>query len=234
MAKIETMLQAIQTPYSKGVASDDSRLSYRYIYSVMLRMRKFLIAQQIKRRQRISDWNYTVLSCVEMIPVDSHECSCFTGPSCQIYRSRYKIPKMLTNLASHMIEYIMSIDRKMLIDLVDVKSDLYSSGNKYTSKKLKATFENGYLYGLSENFPKLIRMKFLAEDPVEAIKFEQFCGNDEEEDACMSVLDMDFPIDGELEKTVVELSGQEILNIFTQTIEDKSNNSGDSPIEQSK
>jgi hypothetical protein len=226
MAKIGSLCERVQTPYSKGVASDDTRLSNRYTYSVLISIRKMLVAQQIKKRQKISDWNYITLDCIEMIPVESHECSCFVGPSCQIFRSRYALPKILTDMNNHMIEFISSIDGQKIISLTDRKGDLYSSGNKYTSKKHRAVIENGYLYGFSEDFPQMLKMKFLPEDPLEAALFQEACSNSD--NSCMSMLDREFPIDGDMEKALVDLASQEILSVvFLQRTEDNRNNGSD-------
>ena len=52
--KIGEIVTRVQSLYSKGVASDDSRLSNRLIYNKMLTVRSRLIVEQAKKKQRIS------------------------------------------------------------------------------------------------------------------------------------------------------------------------------------
>ena len=51
---IKEIVQRIQSLYSKGVQSDDSRLSDRHIYNKMITVRSKLISQQHNKKQKIS------------------------------------------------------------------------------------------------------------------------------------------------------------------------------------
>ena len=107
---IAEIIERIQSLYSRGVSSDESRLSDRHVYNKALSVRMQLLAQQIKKKQRISDWNYTVLPCVELIKVPSHECSCLGDLGCDVYRTKFKIPRVMTDANRHYIEFVMSVD----------------------------------------------------------------------------------------------------------------------------
>ena len=52
---IGEILERIQSAYSKGVRSTSSRLSSRLSYSKYKSVRKMLVAQQIKKKQKISE-----------------------------------------------------------------------------------------------------------------------------------------------------------------------------------
>ena len=77
--KIGEIVQRVQSLYSKGVHSDDSRLSARHIYNKLLTVRARLISQEAKKKQKISQWNYQTISCIELIKVPAHECPCSVG-----------------------------------------------------------------------------------------------------------------------------------------------------------
>lgn len=232
---IGELIERVQSLYSKGVRSDDSRLETRHTYSKLKSSRNRLVSQQAKKKQKISDWNFIILDCVELIKVPNHSCPCIPSPGCGVYRTRHKLPKVLTNLNIHLIQWVMNIDNGKRIDETTREAYLYEAGNKYTKGHLKYILENGYLYIYGNNIPKLIRVKLLAEDPIEAYNFPSACKencNDCED--CVSALDKPFPIDGELVDTLIEMAVQELIVLFSQGQEDQTNNTADSHREQSK
>ena len=233
---IRELIDRVQSQYSKGVKSDDSRLSNRHIYHKLVSSKNKLVAQQSKKKQKISDWNYIVLPCVELIPVDSHECPCIPATGCKVYRTKYKLPKTLTNLNTHLIQWVMTIDSSKLVDEITREGYLYIAGNKYTSKHLRYILENGYLYVYGETIPKFIKIKLLAEDPIEAYSFPSACKENCEDcnTDCSSIFDKEFPIDGDLVDTLIEMSIQELVILFSQNQEDQTNNSADTIREQAK
>src|SRR5690606_20582736 len=110
------IIQRIQSLYSKGVNSDDSRLSNRHIYNKLLTVRSRIISQEAKKKQRISSWNYQTIPCIELIKVEAHNCPCIPPLGCQILRSRYPLPKPLSGLSGELIKNVTSIDRTIKID----------------------------------------------------------------------------------------------------------------------
>ena len=59
--KVIEIIQRIQSLYSKGAQSDDSRLSDRHIYNKLLTLRSKYISQQAKKKQKVNQWNFQVL-----------------------------------------------------------------------------------------------------------------------------------------------------------------------------
>jgi hypothetical protein len=225
---IKEIIERIQSLYSRGVPNDDSRLSDRHVYNKMLTVRMQLISQQIKRKQKLSDWNYVVLPCVELIKVPRTECSCLGNLGCDVYRTKYKLPKILSDFSRHYIEYVSSIDDSIKIEEVSRQSVLYLKGNKYTKEKPKYLLENGYLYFPIQNSPGIVKIKFLPEDPLEASKYPSICKED-----CVDCVDCkpasenEFAIDGDLIEPLIGICVEEIIGIFTRRIHDNSNNSSE-------
>ncbi len=230
--KTAEIIGLVNIAYNKGVRSDDSRLSDQLVYTKLLSIRTRLITQQIKKHQKISDWNYVILKCVEVIEVPSHECTCLPEIGCDIFRTKYQLPKALTDLNSHLISFVMSIDSGMLIDESSREEVLYSKGNKYTSKKTKYLLEDGYLY-FPRTSPGVVKIKYLPENPLEALLFPSLCPC-EECDNCVDIMDTEFPIDGDLIDALVEMSKQSLIEDFKTSIEDQTNNNKDSQQEQTK
>lgn len=232
---IGNLIERVQSLYSKGVSSDDVRLSKRHTYHKLTSSRNRLVSQQAKKKQKISDWNYIVLPCVELIQVDAHDCPCIPATGCKVYRTKHKLPKVLTDLNVHLIQWVMSIDSGKIIDEISREAYLYTAGNKYTAKHLRYILEDGHLFVYGDNIPRFVKIKLLAEDPIEAYTFPSACKeNCNDCQDCTSILDKDFPIDGDLVDTLIEMAAQELLAIFNQGQEDQTNNTADTPREQSK
>lgn len=221
------LIQRIQSNYSRGVSSDDTRLSSRHIYNALLTTRMTLVTQQAKKREKISDWNYVVLPCVELIRVPSHECNCLGDLGCDIWRTRFPLPKPLTNMNKHLIDFVMSIDSGMQIDETTRQEVINSRGNKYTKDKPKYLFENQHVYLPVQKSPGILKIKYLPEDPLEASKYPSFCNDCEDCVECRDYNDLEFPIDGDLVKPLIDMVLIELSEVFSKKDEDTTNDTSD-------
>lgn len=224
---VREVIERIQSLYSRGVSSDESRLSDRHVYNKILSVRMQLLAQQLKKKQRISDWNYSVLPCVELIKVPNHECSCLGDLGCDIYRTKFEIPRVMTDSNRHYIDFVMSVESGMRIEETSRQGVLYLKGNKYTGVKPKYLFENGYLYFPLKKNPGVVKIKLLAEDPLTAMHFPSLCDGCTDCTDCVAAYDHEFSIDGDLIEPLIDICVQEIIGIFGQRKEDTSNDSRD-------
>lgn len=231
MIKIEEVINRVQSLYSKGVKSDDSRLSSRQIYSVAKGVRNTLLSNQIKKRQFISDWSYVIIKPLKMKKVSSLECTQFSHLGCDIYRTENKIPGILTHLNSYIIDWVMQLDSNYIIEPTTKQESLYNSGNKYTKNKYKYIIENGYIYINSSVSPKAVQIKFIPTDPIEAFDFGLKCVN---HNTCLSNYEKEFYIEEDLLTPLIQMTFQECIEIFSQMKEDKTNNSSDSLKQESK
>ncbi len=230
-------LQRVQSLYSSGVQSDDSRLSSRHIYNKLLSVRAKLITQKINKKQQISQWNYQPLRCVELIEVPIHECPCLPPIGCKILRTKYKLPKPLNSLTSHMLKSVTSIDGQIVFGEISWIEKKYSKGNKYTSQKPDYFIRDGYLFITvkNESSPMLLYIEGLFEDPIEVYEFTSFCDcGDGVDTECIDVKDLEFPIDLEQVDTLIELAAKELVEFFLRVPEDKTNDSRDKPEELSR
>ena len=231
---VADLLDRIQSLYSKGVSSDESRLSSRHIYSKLLTVRQQLIAQQIRKRQKISDWNYVILPCVELIKVPNHECSCLDNLGCDVYRTKFPLPKVLTDLNKHMIDFVMSVENGIKIEETSRQGVNYLKGNKYTGTKPKYLFENGFLYFPIQKSPGIVKIKLLPEDPIKAQQYPSFCEDCEDCVDCKSFDQYEFYIDGDLIEPLITMAVTELIEWFNKGVEDRTNNSADTDREQGK
>lgn len=228
------LISRVQRLYSKGVKSDDSRLTSRHIYNKLLTARSRLITQELNRRKKVSQWNYQILPCVELIEVPSHECPCLPEVGCRILRTKYKLPKPLVTHYKHTISSVTSIEGSIVYTETTFESKRYKKGNRYTSNTPDYYIKDGYLYITHRYGPRIISIVGLFENPWDVSQYPQYCKEGEVEDNCTSILDDEFPIEADMIDTLIELTLNELINIFPQMVEDRSNDNKDSHIQQTK
>ena len=225
--KVIEIIQRIQSLYSKGVQSDSSRLTPRHIYNKMLTVRTKLLSEKAKKKQKISDWNYQVLQCIEMIDVPKFDYPITPIEKCKVRRSKYKIPRVLTDYNGNMIDYVMTIDTYEKFDYTNRNEMLYVMGNKYTSNKKRYLIEDGYLYAYGRNVPYMVRMRAIFEDPIQAYQFKDLCENSKKDACGLDIFEMDFPMDGDQMDILIEFAVQELIVLFSQNQEDLTNDNMD-------
>ncbi|MBV1928913.1 MAG: hypothetical protein KUG81_05315 [Gammaproteobacteria bacterium] len=224
----EKIIQRVQSLYSKGVQSDDSRLKSRHIYNKLLTVRSKILSQKANKRQMISQWNFQTIPCVVLEKAPKHECPCAPPMGCDIYRTKEVLPEPLTNLNGHMIQSVTSIEGSTVYDEIGWTEAKYKAGNKYTAMKPDYFIRNKYLYVIQVKGASVIAITGLFEDPFAATTYPSDCGDCTDcENDCDSPMDLDFPIDNDLIDTMVEIAAQELIFVFTQGKEDKDNNTSD-------
>lgn len=224
--KVEDLVFRIQALYSQGVQSDDSRLSNRLIYNKLLTVRSKLISQEVKKKQRLSRWNYQNIPCIELIEVPAHECPCLPPVGCNVLRSKYKLPKPISGLNGHIIESVTTIDRQTKIDETTPTSFKYQRGNKFTANKLSFYIHNDYIYINTPTKIRVVTLTGLFEDPTEVSNFKDYCKQeckDCNNNDCVDYMEQEFTIDNDMIDTLIELSLQELIGIFRRGINDNIN-----------
>lgn len=236
------LIQRVQSLYSKGVQSDDTRLSPRHIYNKLLTARSKLIWDKTeynenKVRKNSFDKNlYQTLNCIELIKIPNHECSCLESYGCNIYRSKYKLPKFMNVGSNKNIKYVGTIDNVSRYKEVPPEMVKYFSGNKYSKNVKYYHIEDQYLYITEKYAPIVMKVVAIFEDPVEVLSFPQYCDSKKEDnfDECKSAFDIEFPIDSDLIEPLIQSAINELVITFNQAQEDISNDSKDSSIQQTK
>lgn len=230
---IGEIIQRIQSLYSKGVQSDDTRLSSRHIFNKIVTIRSKLVSQELKKRQKVSQWTYQTLNCVELVKALPHECPCIPPVGCEIMRTKNPIPRPLTNYDSHIIQSVTSVDGTVIFSEMGWNEKKYRKGNKFTKHKPDFYIRNNYIYVTHEIGLKLISITGVFDNPLDVYNFPSLCP-DCPTCNCTSPLDMEFPIDNDLIDTLIDMCVPELVQQFSQMVEDKTNNSADSPAENSK
>ena len=224
------LIDRVQSLYSKGTKSDDSRLSSRFIYSKLLSVRAILIKQLRSKNNRLNSDNYTILNCIKLIKVDAINCPCIPVTGCKVYRSEFKIPSIIEERDRLIIEFVSSLDNSVIFTMSDVIKYRFSSGNRFNSNFY--IYQNGYIYVYGKKLPKYIMIKAVLENPSET--YEGDCEEECIGCGCMSNYDKEFPIQSALIEPMLEFTNKELIGMFSQMREDLSNDNKDSIIGQAK
>jgi len=232
MDKIKDVIQRVQSLYSKGVESDDTRLTNRHIYHKMTTTRAKLLTQKVNKKQKISQWDLQTLNCVELVKVKPYECPCLPDVGCEILRTKYELPIPITSLTKHFIESVTSLEGSINFAETTWTAKKYKKGNKYTANKPDYYIRENYLYITTSKKLRAISITGLFEDTLEASNYQTICEDDEED--CISFLDMSFPLSKDLIDTLVELIAKELIIAFNQSREDITNNTNSALETESK
>ena len=233
---IREIIQRVLSAYSKGVSSDDVRLTKRHIYNKLLTTRALLLSKEVNKKRKLSAWNYSTLPCVEIIEIASNEeCPCIPDVGCSVYRSKHKLPKPIVSLSSYMIKGVYSTDAQRSIKFteVSVNQSKYTKGGKYSSNNNKYMLHNGYIYIISKVAPIAVSIDLLVEDIMEAYNFVNYCNNNSV-DCADKILEKEFPIDGYLLEPLIQITIDELISGFSKSLQDSLNNSQDNAISNFK
>lgn len=230
------IIQRIQSLYSKGVQSDDTRLSKRHIYNKLISVRSRLIYQKVNKKQKLSQWAYQTLPCVELIKAPIQECHCITK-DCKVLRTKYKLPKPISSISKDIIQSVATLDGSKIFNETTFETEKYNNGNKYTGKNPSYYIRNEYLYLTNIKTLEVITITGLFDNPSEVEEYPSYCTDDIKdclECNCKSIMDKDFPIDSDLIEPMIELSLKELIEIFNNNREDQTNDTRDNLIQESK
>lgn len=219
------VIQSVQSMYSRGLQSVDSRLSSRHIYSELKRSRADVIIQKSNKNQPIVQWAYQTIDCVELVLSSPFECPCITDTGCMVLRSKYKFPTPLTAISGDLIQSITSLDGDLSIDKTTFATHKYAKGNKFTSKKPRFYFYNEYLFITVLKRLEVVSVSLLAEDFIEAWQYPSAC--EDCEDCCVDIYERPFPLDSQNIKTVVLMTSERLINTFLQMQKDNNSDAMD-------
>lgn len=220
------VIQRVQSLYSKGVQSRSTRLTPRHIYSALLSSRSIILQQQASKKQKPTQWSYQVLPCVELTSVPLHECPCVPPSGCDVLRTKYQLPTPVNGLDKYLIQSVTSLDGSIKFDPTRFDTSKYSTGAKFTSKNSKFYIKNQYGFITIKKLLSGLTIIGLFDDIIEAKQFPSVCG-DCAECECEDIMDMEFPIDGNLIRPLLQLAYEELISMMKQIKEDKTNNASD-------
>jgi hypothetical protein len=200
--------------------STDSLITDRAIASEVKNNSLLLIKRETNLRKLwATDTLFTTIPCLEMVQVSISECCDFVDP-CTISRSRYKLPKIAEGNYQYTIQGVYSINAMSGrgTKFKEITVNRYVNLIKLPIIKRETYYwiMNGYLY-VTNALLQTVRISALFEEeiPNEIMFPECNCGTEyTDEEWCKNPLDKPYAVPGYLEKQVLELTSQKLLNSY--------------------
>lgn len=200
--------------------STDTLITDRAIASEVKNSSLLLIKRETNLRKLwATDTLFTTIPCLEMVEVPISECCDFVDP-CTIARSRYKLPRIAEGNYQYIIQGVYSINAMSGrgTKFKEITINRYVNLLKLPIIKRETYYwiMNGYLY-VSNPLLQTVRISALFETdiPNEIMFPECDCGiKYTDEEWCKNPLDKPYAVPGYLEKQVLELTSQKLLNTY--------------------
>lgn len=210
--------------------TSDSKYSNRYLWDAFWTASRVLIKRDADNERRIyqtSDIWQTL--CIGMDPVSPILCDCICIPvDCVLYRSQFKIPKIVESSYGWIYRMIASLDNSKRITLVTPMEFQVKTKIRH-NRELYAFAHDGYIWS-NAPFPRII-ISAVAEGDISQFK----CSNDSSSEGagnCGSLLDIEVGIPDYLVDGSIKLAMQEI-GVFVSKPTDNAPNNSESQREQS-
>lgn len=203
------------------ILSTDSLITDRAIASEVRNNSLLLIKRETNLRKLWStDTLFTTIPCMEMCEVPISECCNYADP-CSVARSKYKLPRISEGNYQYVIQGVYSINalsgqgKKMK----EITVNRYLNLLKLPVIKKEEYFwiSNSYLY-VSNPSIQAVRLVALFEEDIPNNVMYPDCGcgtpSYTEEELCKNPLDKEFSLPGYLEKQVLDLTSQKLLQTY--------------------
>jgi hypothetical protein len=221
MATLRKLVSDVRS--SHKMLSTDSLITDRAIASEIRNNSILLVKRETNLRKLwATDTLFTTIPCLEMVQVPISECCDYQDP-CTVARTKYKLPRISEGNYQYLIQGVYSINAMsgQGKKLKEITINRYLNLLKLPIIKNQEYYwiVNNYLY---VNNPLLQAIRFAAcfeEDvPNELMYPESGCGGcgPTDEDWCKNPLDKPFSLPGYLEKQVLELTSQKLLQTYFQ------------------
>lgn len=194
---------------SLNEVSGDTHFTNRYIWSALWTGIKTIIKQDDRKRSVYQLSGVWQSICVKMEPVSPIMCTCLKLPlDCVLFRSTYKLPKILESSNGFVYRFISSPD--MSIDFTLVTPYDYDKKSKIKYNKQKYAFlHDGYLWTPNAQFPLLL-ISGLFEDATVNLSHFNCDEIKDESGGCGSILDTPAGCPDGSESNVIAIALQEL------------------------
>ena len=214
---------------SHKLISTDSLATDRFILSEIKSAAILFIKRELNLRKLWStDTLFTPIPCLELEEVSISECCDYVDP-CTIARSKYKLPRISEGNYQYAIQGVYSINalggKGKKIKEISINRYLNLLKLPIIKKEDYYWISNNYLYVTNPSLEAVRFVAFFEEDvPNNLLYPECKCGTSySKEDLCKNPLDKEFPLPGYLEKQVLDIVSQKLLNTYFREKSDITN-----------
>jgi len=206
---------AVKGILSRGPASDDFRLSDRFIAHFLQVARARLIEQKINKYHSVSEQSYQDW-CVNLELSNFHGCCTAPDVDCQILKSTLEVPKFLNSRWGHYLTVLDLTGR--------VIPEITLTQNRFSEYALSTPstgwfMHNNYLYIVNNKVLTNIILNALFNDP-ETIHSLNCPGTAE---ACPEFMQEEFPIDSDLVDPMYRLAIELLSLAYRQGLDTENN-----------
>lgn len=191
--------------------SADSKLTDKFIYSIMNKHAKWLIRRESRKLHIMRfDYLFQTLKCVEVEQAPVIDDCCGIRNKCRVSRTVHKLPRIYEDEDGVIIKSIFSIDGSVEYSPITISEYIRKLENPHSKydKSIYYYFNNGYIY-FPNNYIKKVMIKGYFEEDIK--KFNT-C-TDHEDSQCLSKLDQEFRIPPHLVGELMNFVMQDLANI---------------------
>jgi len=201
--------------------STDSLITDRVIASEVKNNALLLIKRETNLRKLwATDTLFTTIPCLEMKEVSISECCSYTDP-CSIARTVFKLPRMSEGNYQYVIQGVYSINvmggKGKKLKEISINRYLNLLRLPVIKKEEYFWISDGYLYVTNPYVQAIRLVAFFEEDvPNDILYPECGCGDTAytQDELCKNPLDKEFALPGYLEKQVLDLTSQKLLQTY--------------------
>lgn len=219
MATLRYLVSSVRATHK--LLSTDSLITDRAI-SAEIRSSSLLLIKRDTNLRKLwaTDTIFTTIPCLEMTEVSISECCAYVDP-CTIARSKYKLPRISEGNYQYIIQGVYSINAMGGLGkkMKEITINRYVNLLRLPVIKKEEYFwiSNDYLY-ITNPMLQVIRLAALFEEDIPNFIMYPECGcgnlSVTDDDWCRNPLDKEFALPGYLEKQVMELVSQKLLNTY--------------------
>lgn len=218
MATLRTLVSTVRGVHK--LLSTDALITDRLIAAEIRNSATLLVKRETNLRKLwATSTLFTTIPCLEMVEVPISEC-CEYVDTCNIARSKYKLPRISEGNYQYLIQGVYSINAMggKGKKLKEITVNRYINLLKLPIIKKEEYYWilNDYLY-VTNSFLQAIRISACFEEDIssELLYPTNGCGCDVSDDEyCKNPLDREFALPGYLEKQALDLTSQKLLSTY--------------------
>jgi hypothetical protein len=219
MATLRKLVSDVRSMHK--LLSTDNLITDRVIASEIKNNSLLLIKRETNLRKLwATDTLFTTIPCLELCEVPISEC-CDYVDECTVARTKYKLPRISEGNYQYVIQGVYSINamggKGNKIKEITVNRYLNLLRLPIVKKQEYFWISNGYMYVSNPSLQAVRMAAFFEEDiPNEIMYPDCNCGTPQvtDEEWCKNPLDKEFALPGYLEKQVLELTSQKLVNTY--------------------
>jgi hypothetical protein len=233
MATVRKLVSDVRAMHR--LLSTDNLITDRAIASEIKNNTILLVKRETNlRRLWATDTLFTTIPCLELEQVSITECCDFVD-DCTIARTKLKLPRISEGNYQYLIQGVWSINAMGGIGkkFKDISINRYLNLLKLPIIKNESYYwiVNDYLY-LTDPLVQKVRIAALFEEDIpNEVRYSGKCSEDvTNEEWCLNPLDRESFCPGYLEKQVLELTSQKLLNTYFRLKDDLATNNIDAQV----